>query len=1193
MSKMNQFNVNINGRECLASPGQTILEVALDNHIDIPTLCHDQRIQTYGACGLCVVEVEGTSKLLRACATEVTPKMLITTDSERIRSSRKIALELLLSDHTGDCRPPCVLKCPGLTDCQGYVGLIANGEFKEALKLIKEQLPLPASIGRVCPHPCEEACRRELRDEPISIAWHKRFVADLDLTDPFIPEIKPSSGKKVGIVGGGPGGLTAAYYLAQQGHAVTIFDMMPEMGGMLKYGIPQYRLPKEVLNQEIDIIKKMGVVMKNNVRIGRDTNIEHLRSAFDAVYLSPGCWESIALSCPGEDLEGVYGGINFLANVVQNKAMKIGKRVAVIGGGNTAMDACRTAIRLGAEKVYNLYRRTRDEMPAEEIEIIESEEEGVDFRYLVAPIEVVGSDGRVTGIRLQKMKLGEPDASGRRRPIAIPGDEELLELDSVIVAIGQNVNIQGFESFDKTKWNTIISDTRTFSTSIPGIFAGGDAINDNNKIAIQAIGDAKKAAQVMHEYLQGINLGYEKPYLVTRDDVTEDEFTHRPKACRPHMQHLSPDERRGNFNEIVAGYSPDQAIEDAKRCLECGCHDYFECKLIKYSTDYHVHPERLMGELHRRRIPNTHPFIDRNPDKCILCGLCVRVCSEVMGITALGLVDRGFDTIVKPAMDKPLEKTDCISCGQCVSVCPTGALQEKLQIDKSVPVETKCTKTLCSFCSVGCHIDLQTRGNMIVRALPDQESPVDNGLLCVKGRFGYSFLHAKDRALNPLIRKNGQLVPVEWPEALQYVAKKVQGLSLQHGYDSSALAIGASLTTNEMYLAHQLGTKVFRTPWITSFGLPDAGISQVFGLDASPNTLDELIATEVIVLIGANPYQDHTIAAIKIKEAVNAGSKLIVINPCSTQLDELAHVKVTTEHQISFLKEIASALTSLGAIPRNAQAWDELKEDLARVNVGENARQIAEIYYKAKSAMIVFDQHKVSPDAAKMIANLALISGHIGKPRRGIVQLKSQNNSQALALLGITAQNEQILNAISEGNIKSLLVFAENYPDPILKKLDFLMVMDSHLTETAQMADVFLPMASFAESRGFYVSTDRRVQELSQAFSSATGMENWQVIQELSLKLKAYPTAKSFNEISREMEQKLPGFLTLISSTAPNKFWPVGQNPVLYTQGFTFEGKQARMTIVADGPLFLSHPLTHYGTKKLLDYLEQAGLKRC
>ena len=273
---MSVIRLNINGKEVTGQSGQTILNVARENGIEIPTLCYDDRMKIYGSCGLCIVEVEGIPKLLRACATEIGQDMVVKTNSEKIKANRKIALELLLTDHTGDCRPPCVLECPGQTDCQGYVGLIANGEYKEALKLIKEQLPLPASIGRVCPHPCEDACRRELKDEPVAIAWHKRFVADIDLQDPevFIPEIKDPSGKKIAVVGGGPGGLSTAYYLLQEGHEVTVYDMMPEMGGMLKYGIPQYRLPKDVLNQEIDIIEKMGAKMVNNVRIGQDLTLD-------------------------------------------------------------------------------------------------------------------------------------------------------------------------------------------------------------------------------------------------------------------------------------------------------------------------------------------------------------------------------------------------------------------------------------------------------------------------------------------------------------------------------------------------------------------------------------------------------------------------------------------------------------------------------------------------------------------------------------------------------------------------------------------------------------------------------------------------------------------------------------------------------------------------------------------------------
>ena len=1189
---MQKIVININGRECTGYPGQTILEVARTNQIEIPTLCHDERVQTYGACGICVVEMEGNPKLLRACATEIMPNMVIVTESERILSSRKMALELLLSDHSGDCRPPCVLHCPGLTDCQGYVGLIANGEYKEALKLIKEQLPLPASIGRVCPHPCEEACRRELKDEPISIAWQKRFVADLDLADPFIPEIKPPTGKKVGIVGGGPGGLTVAYYLAQEGHTVTIFDMMPEMGGMLKYGIPQYRLPKEVLNQEIDIIRKMGVTMKNNVRIGRDTNMEHLRSSFDAIYLAIGCWDSIALGCPGEEMEGVFGGINFLANVVQNKPMLIGKRVAIIGGGNTAMDACRTAVRLGAEKVYNLYRRTRDEMPAEKIEIIEAEEEGVEFKFLVAPMEVIGKDGKASGIRLQKMKLGEPDASGRRRPVPIEGEEEILELDSIIVAIGQYVNLEGFESIEKTKYKTIASDRKTFSTNIPGVFAGGDAINDNLKIAIQAIGDGKIAAKVIHTYLQGVAVPYEKPYLVTRDDVSEDEFTNRPKANRPHMKHLSPVQRRDNFNEIVAGFTPEQAVEDAQRCLECGCHDYFECKLIDYSKQYKVQPQRLEGEYHCRKVANTHPFIDRNPDKCILCSLCVRVCHEVMGITALGLVHRGFDTIVKPAMEKPLETTDCISCGQCVSVCPTGALQEKLQMPKSVPLETINSHTVCSYCSVGCHLQLETRGQMIVRALPDKNSTLDQGLLCVKGRFGYSYLQNKDRALNPMLRKNGELIPVDWSEALLYSMKKIQGLSLQFGFDSTALTIGASLSTEEMYMATKLGQECLRTPWVTSFGMSGQGLESVLGYDASPNTLDELTSSQLIIVIGSNTYKQHPIAALKIKDAARNGALLITINPTETKLDEWAWFKHQPDNQLRFLKEIASAMVLLGAQPQKAHEWDKLKSELSTIQPGEAAKKIAEAYWKSKNAVIVFDQQELSSNAVKMIANLAIISGHIGKARRGIVQLKAQCNSQALSLLGISPRREALLQAIDEGKIKSMMVIGENYPDPRLQKMDFLVVMDTHLSNTAKMADVFLPMASFAETQGTYINTDRRIQPICQALLPSNGKENWKTIHEMMLLLKNYTSYQNSSDIWKEIQKNIPGFMGLNASLDRPVFWPAGNNSVLYTQGFAFDDGFARLALVPDGILFEGHPLTHFASQRFEMFLGDQGLSR-
>ena len=1191
---MSEYKLSINGREVTGRPGQTILEVARENGIDIPTLCYDDRMKIYGSCGLCVVEAEGVPKLLRACATEISPDMVIKTNSEVLRANRKIALELLLSDHTGDCRPPCVLACPGKTDCQGYVGLIANGEYKESLKLIKEQLPLPASIGRVCPHPCEDECRRQLKDEPVAIAWHKRFVADLDLQDPdvFMPEIKPPTGKHVSIVGGGPGGLSTAYYLLAEGHRVTIYDMMPEMGGMLKYGIPQYRLPKDVLNQEIDIIAKMGATMINNTRVGEDITLDYLRSTYDAVYLSIGCWESSPMNCTGEDIDGVMGGIHFLRDVVENKPVHLGKRVAVVGGGNTAMDACRTALRLGAE-VINLYRRTREEMPADQIEIIEAEEEGVDFRFLVSPLEVVGTDGRVTGIRLQKMELGEPDASGRRRPVPIEGAEETIEVDSVIVAIGQYVNVQGFESIEKTKYDTISVDPATFSTSLTGVFAGGDAINDNLKIAIQAIGDGKNAYKIIDAYLNGQEATYKPPYLVTREDVPAEEFSDRPLANRPHMGHMSPEVRKHNFEEVVYGFTPEAAVEDAKRCLECGCHDYFECKLVDYSNQYHVEPDRLAGEVHHRTVEDTHPFIHRDPDKCILCGLCVRVCQEVMDVTALGLVDRGFDAVVKPAMDRPLKDTDCVSCGQCVSVCPVGSLQEKMLMEKSVPLETKTTDTICGFCSVGCHTRLETRGGMVVRSMPVENSPVDGGLLCVKGRFGYDLAQRQNRLTTPLVRKNGELVAASWDEALMLVAKKAQGLGFQNGSDAVAISVSDQWTNEDMFSVKRFAEDVVRTPYLLTLNNESGGLEDVLGLDASPNTMEELTRTEVILLIGSSVMRDHTIAGLKIKQAVKEqGTKLVTINPCTTKADEWASLTIQPENQVAFLKEMAAALLENGKTPANAEGLDAFKESLQHIHVSEKAREAASLYENAKTAMIVFDRQSVSTEAARMIGNLAVLSGHIGKPRRGILQLKPQNNSQAASLMNITGGKETLETLIRKSQLRALLVFGENYPSASLKELEFLAVMDTHLTPTAEMADVVIPAASFAESQGTYTSFDRRVQTVRQALKPSSLMENWQVVEKIAALLRMPFGYEKTADVTRHLGISQDGYEQLHKLNGETAFWPLQEEPVLYGEGFGFEDGKARLAAVEDAPLFQETETTHYATQEFMAYLQQEGLDR-
>ncbi|MCL2575429.1 MAG: FAD-dependent oxidoreductase [Defluviitaleaceae bacterium] len=676
---MDKIVLHINGIKVEAAAGCTILEAAQAAGVDIPNLCHSELLKSYASCGICAVEIEGNPRLMRACAIQAADGMVINTNSPRAIANRKAALDLMLSDHRGDCLPPCQLACPAQTACQQYVNVAAEGDFDGAIRIIKDKIPVPASIGRVCPRPCEDACRRHMVDEPISIGTIKEFVADADMANGtvYVPAVGEPTGKKIAIVGGGPGGLSAAYFLRTMGHSAEIFDAMPAMGGMLRYGIPEYRLPRNVLDKEIDAIAGMGVTMHNNIKIGVDKDLATLKNDFDVVVVAVGAWKAAALGCVGEDSEGVFGGIDFLRDVsIGNAPNFSGKKIAVVGGGNTAMDAARTAVRLGADAVYNIYRRTREEMPAQAIEIAEAIEEGVDFRYLVNPVEIIAKDGKVSALDLQKMELGEPDEQGRRRPVAVAGAREILPVDIVIVAIGQNAALAGLDVLAQNRWGNIEINGK-FQTNIPAVFAIGDVAANGAGIAIEAIADAEAAAKEIDAFLRGTNAVVKHKFLVREDKLTAEDFADVERGVRMKIPHRDGAVRNKDFAPVNLPLTEEAVQADAARCLKCGCDAFDKCKLIKYANMHDVAPDKFEDTAMPTNTQPINSHIVLNTDKCILCGLCVRICEEVVGETALGLMNRGFDAAVSLAVLAPPASADCANCEKCLKNCPTGALSVK------------------------------------------------------------------------------------------------------------------------------------------------------------------------------------------------------------------------------------------------------------------------------------------------------------------------------------------------------------------------------------------------------------------------------------------------------------------------------------------------------------------------------------
>lgn len=1212
----NTFSITINGKPQRGSAGQTIFAAAQAAAVDIPTLCSDPRTKPTGSCGICVVEVAGTTGLQRACNTLLQPDMSIVTDSPIIRAARKEVLDGFLSDHNAYCQPPCQYACPAGIDVAGYIDLIAQKQYVEATALIKERLPLPGVLGRVCPRPCESVCRRtQIDGEPVAICSLKRFAADkaAESGGSTHPDIAPATGKKVAVVGGGPAGLSAAYYLALEGHSVTILESQEKAGGMLRYGIPPYRLPKDILDQEIGDIVDLGVELKTSQALGHEYTIEGLRaSGYDAVFLGIGASIGKPARIPGEDAPGVLSAVDFLARVNRGTRVEIGERIIVIGGGFTAADAARTSRRLGAGSVTMMYRRSREEMPASEHEIHDAEIEGVSLDLLSAPVAVVVENGRSIGITSQRMQLGEPDDSGRRRPEPIPGSEYFTPADTILLAIGQDVDVEGTgESIETTRWNSISVDEGTMATSIDGVFSGGDCATGAATV-VEAVAGGRRGAWAINAYLNGKTqreiagiLTEDKPDLF---DIGASARTSQSRADMPVLADnvrlsafgtdVSPgdigaESASGAFSEVETGFSDEAGQAEAERCLQCRCQAAGTCSLQKHSIEYGAGTKEFIGRKAFHPVLKAHPFFEMNREKCISCLNCVRVCNEIQFRKVYMVGDDGYPALVGGTDN--YADTECNNCGQCVSACPTGALKDITDTGQILSSKRRKTQTTCVYCGVGCAVNLETEGDRIVAVSHSFASEANNGGTCVKGRFGLDFVNHPERLTKPLMRRAGKDSPLEeaeWDEAIAFVASRLNQIKEEFGADAIGGLNSAKATNEDNYIFQKFMRTAVGTNNVDHCArlchiASAVALGEALGSSAPSASTRDIGHSDGFLIVGSNTTETHpVISSSVLKAKYDLGAKIVVIDPRRIEMVEHADVwlRPYPGTNTALLNGLCNVLITEGMldqkfIEERTEGFDELMTTVAPYTpeyvsgiTGVPADRILEaarIYGNAARGMILWGmgitQHVSGVNGAFGLANLALLSGHIGRPGTGLMPLRGQNNVQGASDMGLPTalpgyQNVHdpdvrakfedawaiglpstkgmtvidMEHGALTGTVKALYVQGENpmlsSPDISeveqgLRNLDLLVVQDIFLSQTAQLADVVFPVASFAEKAGTFTNTERRVQLVRSAIPPVgESRVDWQVICAVSTAM-GYPMEyESAAEIMEELAALTPQY---------------------------------------------------------------------
>ena len=833
-----------------------------------------------------------------------------------------------------------------------------------------------------------------------------------------------------------------------------------------------------------------------------------------------------------------------------------------------------------------IYRRTEKEMPANPIEIHESKLEGVEYLFLTLPKKInKNAAGEVESVTCIRMELGEPDASGRRRPVPVEGSDFELKVDYILAAIGQKTDVNFIDDINAhvergelkiNKWGDIDADKATLQTGIPSVFAAGDGVTGPATI-IEAIAQARVASTSAHQFLMGLPLQpAKKPFTSRRDNfkkqVKEDYLGNFSTQTREEMPTL-PTGDRLNFNEVELGYTGEEvALHEAQRCLECGCTAFFDCDLQKYSNEYNAQQKSYEGEFREYKVDFRHPYIEIDNNKCILCARCVRICREVVGANALGLINRGFDTYVAPSMGEALQDTKCESCGMCISTCPTGAITENV-LFKPGPVQTVEAETICNYCSVGCRISLRNKNGFILGVTGAKGLVNTDGNLCKYPKFGYQYLNDVNRITAPMMKVNGKFEEITFEKACQVIVGRIKA---SKPFENAFFG-GARLTNEELYLVHKLARAAAKTNNVGSFHYLGRGEGYRTNCELNAS-FAEIPGASAIYLMGTEINQDHAVVGFMVQNARYL-KKTPVIMVTEKSVNAMQHKvdrQVIVKSYYHFVKAVNHYLLSKGLenglfLRDRVEGFEGYKamlltEDFADLvsKSGLQAGEIAafaEAYNNEMNAMLIFSEKEISGNTSKELFNLARITGKLGKTANGLISLKEKNNAQGVFDMGVSPHlgiggqelsdadytarlketwkvseiasddTECLHGLLQEGVIRNLFIFGE---DPVgcaisgdaIEKVfagaTFKVVQDYFLTETAKKADLILPASFPAELGGTFTNTQKVIQELGQELKSGLAQTSLEqlagILSEFGITSSSIP-----HEIFTEIITLLPG----------------------------------------------------------------------